>query len=259
MHLASSALLLACLAWGCGSIATTSTSSADVAGCSPGAALVGASYDLGKSRFAFGSTPVRDDSNGIVRWVGAHGVVAIEASGAEMGIMNAGAPETSLPDWSADPSTLAKHVTEYFVTMGALTCQVSASQILGGSGGRTVGLVRGADGILVAESNAFARLNTDDQSTSEGFYWPEVGADVVDAARAFRDRLAIDAGLVAYKAKLPANAQEDGHVVIHHTSAISSAAFHAATSYDVVQSSPEGGLARQLSFDADGNPTSTNW
>jgi hypothetical protein len=111
----------------------------------------------------------------------------------------------------------------------------------------------------VSESLAVGRFNTDDQSTSEGFYWPEVGADVVDAARAFRDRLAIDGGLAAYKAKLPANAQGDGQVVIHHTGSSSAAAFRAAASYDVRQSSQGGEFGRGLSFDADGNPMLTTW
>ena len=172
--------------------------------------------------------------------------------------MNAGAPEPNLPDWSDDPTALAKHVTDYFVAMGALTCQVALTPIHGGSGGRTVALARGVYGIPVSESVAFARLNTDDQTTSEGFYWPLVAADVVDAARSFRDRLAIDAELAAYKATLPADAQGDGQVIIHHTSAISSDAFHAAASYDVVQTSPLG-FARILSFDEDGNPAPTNW
>jgi hypothetical protein len=216
--------------------------------CSPGAPLVGAPYDLGKSRFAFGSTPVRDDAFGFVRWVGVHGVVAIAPSGGEMGVMNGDAPETRLPAWSNDPSAHVQHVTDYFVAMGALTCQISMS---------TVGLARSVDGIPVVESIAFARFNSDDQSISEGFYWPEIGADVIDAARALRDRLVIDGGLAAYKAKLPANAQGDGQVVIHHTGSSSSAAFRAAASYDVRQQGAEFG--RGLSFDADGNPMSASW
>jgi hypothetical protein len=176
-----------------------------------------------------------------------------------MGVMNADAPETSVPDWSDDPSALAKHVTDYYVAMGASTCQVSMSQILADSGGgRTVALPRGVDGIPVSESIAVARFNGDDQSTSESFYWPEIGADIVDGARAFRDRLAMDAELAAYKAKLPADAQGDGQVVIHHNDSFSSAAFRASVSYDV-RSSQGGEFGRGLSFDADGNPVSTSW
>lgn len=250
--------------WGCGGHASSgnessASTSGDPASCQPGAVLKGATYDMSKSRFAFGSTPVRDDSTGFLRWVGIHGVVAIESSGGEMGIMNAGAPETNLADWSNDPTALGDHVREYFVAMGTDPCQIAQSQVLGGSGGRTIGLARAVDTIPVVESNAFARLNINDQSTSEGFYWPTVPADVVAAARVLRDRLADSSGRATYKAKLPPEAQGDGRVVIHHTDAVSSTTFRSGVTYDVDESGGMLGLGSTQSFDADGNPVSMSW
>lgn len=245
---------------GCsGSAPNDSAGSATVAGCAPGAPLAGAAYDVRRSRFAFGSTPSEEDAQGFVRWVGADGVVAIEQSGGELGILNGGAPEAALPDWSTDTAALAAHVTAYFASFGVSACQVASAPINGGSGGRTVALVRAVDGIGVAESLAYARFDDQDQSTSEGLYWPTIPADVVTSARAFHATLADPTELAAYKAKLPTDAQGDGNVVIHHTSAASTAPFAAAATYDVVTPSSPLGLRSTLSFDADGNPVSASW
>lgn len=254
-QLFATSLLVTCAACSGASSSAVSSSAAEegVPSCQVGHTLTGASYDLAKSRFAFGSVPVREDENGLVRWVGAHGVVAIETSGGEMGIMNAGAPEVSLPDWSDDPVALQAHVTEYFAEMGVASCQMS-SRVHGGSDGRTISLQRGVDGIPVVESIGFAHLNNADQSTSEGFYWPTIASDTVAAARALRDRLADPAALAAYRAKLPAAAQGSGQVVIHHSDETSSGGFQSSATYDVQQSGGELGLGSTVSFDADGNP-----
>ena len=251
---------LAC--FGCG-VAPISpdpgATSGAVTGCEVGAPLAGATYDVTKSRFAFGSTPVRDDSNGLSRWVGADGVVAIWPTGGELASMNGGAPEANLPDWSNDPMALGAHVTAYFSSFGVSACQVAGAQVDGGSGGRTIALLRSVDGIIVGESSAYARFDDQDQSTSEGFYWPAIPADVITNARAFHARLADPTQLAAYKAKLPANAQGDGVVNLHHTNSSSTSPFAAAATYDVA--TPPGPLGRgsSLSFDVDGNPVTTVW
>jgi hypothetical protein len=249
---------LACV--GCtGSAIDGSAASGDGAGCEVGAPLVGAAYDVTKSRFAFGSTPSEDDANGFVRWVGIDGVVGIEQSGGELGILNAGAPEASLPDWSADPTALISHVTAYFATFGVSSCQIEDAQVNGGSDGPTIELARSVDGINVAESLAYARFDNQDQSTSEGFYWPTIPADVVMSARAFQAMLADPTELAAYKAKLPADAQGEGLVVLHHTSSSSTTPFAAAATYDVTPPASPLGFGSTLSFDADTNSVSASW
>jgi hypothetical protein len=259
-RLAVAWMSLAC--FGCGASSASSdpaSASRAVTGCEVGAPLLGASYDVTKSRFAFGSTPVRDDANGFVRWVGVDGVVAIEKSGGEIGSMNGGAPEASLPDWSNDPTALGMHVTAYFASFGVSACQVGGAPVNGGSGGRTITLVRSVDGIIIGESLAYARLDNQDQSTSEGFYWPTIPADVVTSARAFHARLADPTQLAAYKAKLPADAQGDGIVNLHHSGSSSTSPFAAAATYDVETPPSQLGRGSTLSFDADANPVSMAW
>jgi hypothetical protein len=230
----------------------------DLTSCQPGKDLAGAQYDVTKSHFAFGGPPVRDDSNGFVRWVGPDGVVAIETTGGELGVMNGGAAETNLPDWSTDPVALGAHVRDYFLSFGVAGCQMPQTQVLGGSGS-VISIARLVDGIPVAESVAYARFNNNEQSTSEGFYWPLVPAAVVDAARALRDRLADPTTAAAYKALLPAADQGDGQVLIHHTNSASTDAFASAATYDVTESGGVLGRGRTASFDATGHDVTTSW
>ena len=240
---------------GAGDSAVNGGPGSAAASCPRGMALEAVAYDISKSRFAFGSEPQRMDTGSMVRWVGAHGVVAIEPSGWEMGIMNAGAPEASLGDWSADPNALGAHVKAYFVSMGMPACEVAGVNVDGGSGGRSIGLVRGVEGIPVVESMAFARLDSSDESTSEGLYWPGVPADVVGAAESLRAQLSDPDALAIYQAKLPEEAHGEGQVVIHHSSSAAMPPFAAAATYDVT------GLGRgsSWSFDADGNAVDTVW
>jgi hypothetical protein len=273
-------VLLSCLVSACGSSGGTATTSTGLGACAAGQALAGSSYDVTKSRFAFGSTPVRMEAGGLVRWVGTDGALAIFPDGSEMGILNAGAPEANLPDWSTDSAALSAHVTDYFVSMGVARCQIlgtgtngSASgggSIDGGTftssaGPTSVVLARGVEGIPVVESNAWAQFNTANQSIAEALYWPTVPAAVMTAARAFRDQLADPTALAAYKAKLPSDAQGDGKVVIHHSSSGSSAAFQVVTTYQVIQSIPQdagpfgGRFGGDLNFDPNGNPVAANW
>lgn len=225
--------------------------------CEPGATLIGASYDLSKSRFVFGSTPVREDASDITRWVGSDGVVAIWSCGAEGGSMNGSAPETNLPDWSSDSSALSDHVRAYLVSMGVEPCQIADTQVEAGTDGYTISLVRAVDGIAVGESIAYAKFNVNDQTTLEGLYWPTIPAATVASARAFRDLVADPVALAAYKAKLPATAQGNGVVIIHHSrcpSLSTPSTFQSGATYDVGDGSP---WSASSSFDINGNPVST--
>ncbi len=205
--------------------------------------------------------------------MGSDGVVAIFSDGSEMGSMDANAPEANLPDWSADSAMLTAHASAYWVSIGVASCQIVASGIDGGGsgggpidGGPTtftpgpsiVTLGRGIDGVPVVESLAVARFDVNDQTTYESFYWPEIPATVVSAAIAFANQLADPSALAAYKAKLPADAQGQGRVVIHHTGASLPQPFQSAATYDVVETTPldDGG---DLNFDPNGNPVTMTW
>jgi hypothetical protein len=200
--------------------------------------------------------------------------VAISADGSEVGILNGGAHEENLPDWSSDQAALSAHVESYFESMGLASCQIANTTIFGGVGGggaaggsitvlqsqSSVDVARGISNIPVVESLANARFDSANQTTAETFYWPEIPADVVAAARAFHDQLANPTALAAYKAKLPLDAQGDGQVVIHHSSAGSKPPFQSATTYDVLQTvNPVLGEGSELSFDANGNAVTTVW
>jgi hypothetical protein len=247
---------LGCVA--CGS-SDDSRQAASALGCEQGEALQGGTYDVAKSRFAWGSVPVQEQDPTFMRWVGVDGVVAINANGAELGILNAGAPEANLPDFSNDVAASQTHVGDYFASMSVQACQTSSSDVDAGSGGRVIALARSIDGIPVAESNAFARFNDANQTTSEGFYWPTIPAETVDAAEALSVRDADPAGLASYQALLPAEAQGTGRVVIHHTSSSSTAAFRSAATYDVQESGGSLGAGPTVSFDVQGVPVASDW
>lgn len=240
-------LLVAWLA-ACGSDANPNGYAGDASGCARGSALAGADYDIARSKFAFGSTPMKMVEGTLTRWVGAQGVVAIESSGAALGVMNAGAPEVTQSDWSGDVDALTEHVQSYFVSMGISECQIARADVMGGSLGRTIGLVRALDDVVVVESHAYARFNAHDLTTTEGYYWPAIPAQVVNDALAFRDRLADAMQRADFVARLPAEARGEGAVAIHHSSGLTSATFTAVVSYDVLSG------RSQLSFGPDAQP-----
>ena len=262
---AATAVALALFATGCEvgpsaleGTSTTPGTSGDLAACAPGAALAGASYDLTKSRFAFGSKPVQQVEVQLVRWVGADGALAIWSDGAEGASLTGGAPEARLAAWSADPAAVSAHVRDYFTSMGVAPCQLLAAQATGGSDGLSGHLIREVDGIPIGESLAFAHFDVDDQTTYEGFYWPTIPADVMTAARAFHARLAQATMLAAYKALLPPEAQGEGRVIIHHTSSGSMNPFQAAAVYDVAVPNPDG-KGSNRDFDENGVEVHMSW
>ena len=91
-------LVVAAAFFGASCHASPSTS----ASCEPGAALAGATYDVSKSRFAFGSTPSVDEEASGTRYVGSHGVLLVQKNGGVLATLDADAPEAVL-------------VTPYFV------------------------------------------------------------------------------------------------------------------------------------------------
>src|SRR5260221_6342427 len=104
---------------------------------------------------------VQQTTNGFTRWVGADGQVAIGPFGRATGSMNAGAPQTALPDWSEDADALTAHVRDYFVGMGIPTCQIGRTDVAAtvgsdGSHSRMILLERALDGIPVIDSRAGA-------------------------------------------------------------------------------------------------------
>ena len=152
----------------------------------------------------------------------------------------------------------AEHGRAYFISMGVEPCQAQTPEVTGGSSGLTAQRPRSIDGIRVAESIAWAHFVEGDLTTSESFYWPTIPPDVVSTARALRDRLADPTQSAAYQALLPAEAQGQGTVVIHHSSIAAGKPFISAAAYDVYARNPTGrGSTR--SFDENGAEVSAAW
>ena len=218
----------------------------------------GVAYDVTKSKFAFGSTPTAQTSpDGTTRWTGTNGVLVI----APNGLVTAGTNGVSTDDWSDDHQALAAHVHDYFVSLGVPECQIWQADVHGGNVGTTIALRRKVDDFFLGESMAYAHMNRDDKTTDEGFYWPQIPAEALTSARAFRDRLATPDGLATYKAKLPTDAQGDGNVAFHHTSGAymlrqPKKPFVAMATWDVWPASPSGSVR---SYDENGQPVTMAW
>jgi hypothetical protein len=220
---------------GCSSKSTaaapTGSGTAGATSCDPGAALTGMTYDVGKSKFAFGGTPAASPfPSGGTHYIGPHGAMLIDQYGYVSATMNGDAPENGLADFAGDDAAILQHAKDYFGAMGLDGCQITTPSVLSGGSGsgsssgsvtvstsRTLSMNRAVDGIPVFNSMANAEFRAGDVTTFEAVRWPTISADVVSAARALRDQLKDPAKLAAYRAKLPANAQGDGQVVIEHT------------------------------------------
>ena len=178
--------------------------------------------------------------------------MAIAANGSVMAVPNGDSPALSRPPLSLDGATVTAHTLAYFSAMGVTDCQVQDVDTSAGftgtsATGLVASLVRGIDGMVVSESEAWAAFTADDQTTSEGFFWPSLSASVVSSAVAFRDQLNDPQQLAAYKSHLPETAQGEGSVAIHHSPSFSSSAIvNAIVTYDVLNGQT------QWSFDTSG-------
>jgi hypothetical protein len=236
-------------------LTSCSSSSSGASACLVNGALPGAAYDITKSRFAFGSTPVKSHLGSAVVWMGTDGSVGITPNGYESAALSSVAPQASLPGLvPPDGDATASYAAAYYETMGLESCEVglSANEIPWEIG-------RNLQGIAVVESIGQAVFDVDGQTTTEAFYWPEIPADAVASAIAFQARLSDPSALAAYKSKLPPYAQSVGAVVIHHTDRYSDTApFQAVATYDVkLPFNFDAGLGDEeppTSFDVNGNP-----
>jgi hypothetical protein len=218
--------------------------------CLVDGALPGASYDITKSRMAFGSKPMMVRAGSTVQWIGADASLGIGPNGDEGGALAGGAPEANLPDL-VPPSgvTTASYVAAYYETMGLPSCQVapSANEIPWEIG-------RSIQGISVAESIAQAVFDIDAQTTRETLYWPEIAADIVTAAVSFQTQLSDPSALAAFKMKLPSYAQGAGIVAIHHSEGADTTMFRVVVTYDVkLPPGYDGDTLPATSFDSSGN------
>jgi hypothetical protein len=246
----------------CGSGASSSSSSSGDPSAAVASCRSGITYDIAKSKFAFGGTPIETtEPDGTKRYTGPNGVMVIRPFGHVATSSNA---SDQGKDWSDDADALTEHVREYFISLGASACQMDRPNVTSGSSGRrTIHFQRAIEGLPLVESIGYAQLNASDQSDMEGIYWPEIPAEAVDAARAFRDRIATAEGLAAYKETLPADARGDGTLVMHHTSAVqlpgsAPKPFAAMATWEVLLDG-SGTSSVPTSFDENGQKVDIDW
>jgi hypothetical protein len=235
--------------------------------CDETQARTGVAYDVAKSRFSFGGTPIETKSASIDQWTGPDGALGVFSNGYTLATLAGDAPEADLPPLLATSAMIKDYVTDYFVGLGVSACQIQESRILSlgeGSlsgdagdtdllGQVTVGLDRAIHGIPVVESIAMAEFDIDYQTTSETFYWPTIPSDVVSSALALQARTQTSVELASYKAKLPRDAQGSGRLLIHHTPGVATSSSFSAVAVYSVMSLNDGSL---LSFDVNGQAVS---
>src|SRR5262249_23962514 len=186
---------------------------------------------------------------GYLRMVGEQGAVATNiANGSTVAAAAPNSSSASLPPFGTGYQDHDKFVKEYFLKLGVPTDQVGsvrAMTMLEAHGpssevARTIPritayystLQRTVDGVPVADSFAWARVNSRGEVVHEGVYWPAIPADVVNQVRQFRELLADPHRTETFKARLAVTGGE-GAVVIRHTPATSGDAFESFASYDV--------------------------
>jgi len=187
-------------------------------------------HPAAKSRFRLGEN-VRTEStqDGIDRIIGLDGTLATFANGATVGIASAYLPG-EVPAMN-DASKQGELVLQYFKDAGLPPDQVGkvllTTQMLDTAGpdGTTTSefmgynsiIDRQVEGIRIAGSHAWARMNQNGESISESIYWPAFPRTVVTEAHGLQTGLAGDSEKV-FRSKLPTDlAGAEIEIVIVHS------------------------------------------
>jgi hypothetical protein len=207
-----------------------------------------------RSRMALGpSATTSNDGPSVVRVRGDWAALTFDAStGHTLGVPSVGAPSLNREPWSLQLDLHNARVRDYFVSAGLPSAEVGAiaGHVGGGAGGAlgeaptqfepmayyTV-LTRVAKGIVIADSVAWARINSDGDVVSEEIFWPAIPQAVLDEAVALSARLSDASAATTFRAPLPSG---EGRVVIRHSSAYAGGPFEAFASFDVSVALPHG-------------------
>jgi hypothetical protein len=231
------------------SIEQASTSEA-VSPVATGPVRAGYVHALERSKFFIGGKAVSRAEFGMQKSVGAQGVFATLPTGLTLGMPNADATARQKPPYSGGADAQNKVVRAYFVDAGLPADQISevvpfaamhsegavADGLKGAMANAKLGhyfsvLRRQVDGIPVADSLAWARLNVDGEVVMESVYWPDISEAVITKARAAQLQLADPTTHSALMAKVPG--ATEGSLVIHHTPGFYQGAFEAVATYDI--------------------------
>jgi hypothetical protein len=228
----------------------TSTSEAAVSPIATGPVRAGYVHALERSKFSIGGKAVSRAEFGMQKSMGDQGVFATLPTGLTLGMPNADATARQKAPYPGGADAQNKAVRAYFVDAGLPADQISevvpfaamhsegavADGLKGAMGNAKLGyyfsvLRRHVDGIPVADSLAWARLNVDGEVVMESMYWPAIPEAVITKARAAQTRLADPATHSALMAKVPG--ATEGSLVIHHTPGFYQGAFEAVATYDI--------------------------
>jgi hypothetical protein len=219
-----------------------------------------------RSRLAIGPGAVSRTEFGYVKVVGTWATHALNsANGLALGVAHAGAPTLARPPFGASLGEHNDHVQSMFVAAGIPAAEIGS--VVGGVSGvgggsitetpdlsfanptrRYSRLIRVANGIVIADSFAWAEINEDDDVVQEGVYWPAIPQQVIDEATALQATLETPGALGAFTATLPSGS---GRVAIRHSSAYVAGSFEAYAVYDITMQTGMGHV-ETLHFNANG-------
>jgi hypothetical protein len=215
-------------------------------------ARTGFVHALEHSRFRVGASPFERFERGAREIVGDEGVFSTRPTGLVLAISNADAPTRGKAPLAGGADAHDEQVRSYFVSAG-----LPADQILSVSPYAVVSkmgrgspdlatraaegppkleyyfttITRQIDGIKIADSFAWARLDADGTAVLESVYWPPIPAEVMRGARAAEARLRD----TSFKATLLTKLPRDGQLVIHHAPGEWDGPLSATVSYDVAE------------------------
>ena len=231
-----------------------------------GAIRAGYVHAIERSRFSVGGRASSRVEFGMQKSVGDQGVFATTRAGMTLGIPNADAQVRTRPPFAGGADAQNKAVRSYFEAAGLPADQIaevvpfaamhSEGEVAKGLDGAMAGaklgyyfsvLRRQIDGVPVADSLAWARLDVDGNIVMESVYWPPIPEIVIAKARDAQARLADRATQAALLSKVPG--ASEATLVIHHTPGFYDGAFEAVATYDI---NGTGGKVHH--FDASGSP-----
>jgi hypothetical protein len=236
------ATLLSIVTAGCSSSvsepAPTGDPAAQATARAPRAMRAGYVHTVEHSRFDVGAAPSERLEFGMHKVVGRQGVFATRPTGLTLALSNADAATRQKGPLAGGADAHDAAVRDYFVRAGLPLDQVagvSPYAVVSVEGANPANPAEGLtapptgryyfsvisrqiDGIPVADSFAWARLDADGGVVLESVYWPAIPAAVVEQAKQARNAGAGPAG---------------GRLVIHHPPGEWDGAFDAVVSYDV--------------------------
>ena len=218
----------------------------------PEGGVAGYQHGPEHSQFAVGEHPKQLEQYGYLKSVGAQGAFATKrTNGSTLAVPSAHAPSLRLSPFGGSSDDHDSFVKNYFVKLGLPGEQIGSVRgmtLLDAQGRAEEAsrpfpritayysrLERAVDGMPVAESFAWARVNSRGETVHEAVYWPSLPATVLTQARQFRQLIADPQRRRTFESRLPVSGRA-GAVVIHHSSATMDPPFQSFASFDVVVS-----------------------